>query len=610
VRRADWALLGTALVARALLGALRFAGDPERFVNREEAHNATAAWLFAHGHLLGDVMRVQYRSFCGGCSVVALAGAPFFALSDALWAWKLLALGWTAAIQLAGFAALRAAVNPAAGWAWLLLGLAPTPGGLDLSLMLWGNHQESALPVLLALWAQARGRAFAAGLGLGFALFFARTSAYAALVLVPLAFAGGRRAAAPTLAGLAVGAAPLLLPAADGDAGWYRFADAVLPTLEKAADRAGTLLLPHDFGVRAFLPLPHPDRLGSAWLAAAAASAVALVLWRRGRRVVALALAWVFAYTFTSFPIFLVNPRVPVNNVRYHAPWLFLLTLLVAAGAGVAWGRGRRVAAGAVVAALVLVDAGALLQVMSRPAPGWRDLPAPDPAGFVTTVAGRFPDVVSLGEPGAAADQPARLVARLRGLTLARRGAPPPAEGDGDALAGYGEALVEPCAPADAIRRALAPVPTPRLGQVGRGVALTLSFCRERTGEPAHLGDDLSPEHQLAVASLEGHALVDACGGPDHADVGALATCVGRGLQGVEPPRAVEITFGAGRAWGGGRGRATPPAAFLDALGLSPELRAAAAEGVAHVAAGSRQPALARERSGMRAPGVGPRVSE
>lgn len=585
-----WGLVA-AVVARFMLGALRFAGAPDRFVNREEAHNATSAWLFGHGELLGEVTRVQYREFCGGCSVVALLGAPLLATGDTLWRWKLLALGITGAIQVAGFFALRATTVPAAAWAWLLLSVVPPVGALDLSLMLWGNHQESALPVLLALWAYGRGATLWSGLALGFGVYFARTSAYAALVLLPLGFRGGPRPGLLGLLGFALGLAPAFLPAAGGDAGWYRFGEALVPTVEKIGDRAATLFLPDALAARAWLPVRSPSLLGWGWLGLVTASAALLLVARRGRVLLGLAGAWALAYTFTSFPIFLVNARVPVNNIRYHAPWLLVSTLLLAAGFGVAWSRGWRRTAGAGLAAVLLGNAWALVPQLRPPHPTASTLPATDAAGFVTTVAARFPD----RSPFADSSAPSPILMRLHGITAARLGEPAPSD-DATVLGGYGEALVDPCDGAPAIAAALLALPEAQRLPVGRGMGLTLSFCPRAAKEEGDLITALDAAVACAPCSLGGRRRLDDCGGPAETDTPALAGCVASALDGLPESTRHELAFGVGRAWVDTLRPPSARARFVEAFAAAPGLASAVAQGVDDPAGGSRQPALARDR--------------
>lgn len=597
MRRAEAWLVAAAVAARSSLAAWRFAGAPDRFLNREEAHNATAAWLFGHGELLGEVARVQYRDFCGGCSVVALLGAPLLAGGEALWRWKLLAIALTAAMQVVGFLALRAVASAPAAWAWLVLTTVPPVGALDLSLMLWGNHQESALFVLVALLAHGRRRPFAMGLALGFGVYFARTSAYAAVVLLPLAARAGARIGLLALAGFALGAAPLLVPAAGGDAGWYRFGDALVPTVEKLGDRAATLLRPSSFAARAWLPVKGPALLGWGWLGLLGASALGLVAARRARVVVALAGAWVLAYTFTSFPIFLVNARVPVNNIRYHSPWLFVGTLLLAAGFGEAWARGWRRSAGLLVALLVAGNAVALVPLLRAPSPTAATLPAVDCAGFVTTVAARFPDADALASTSEG--PPGQVLARLRGITAAHTGAPLPDEA---ALAGYGEALVEPCSGSAGVVGSLLDVPAAQRAAVGRGMGLTLSFCPRSPQEEEALLTALGAAVDCAPCSLGGRRLLDACGGPTAEDATALAGCVLDRLAGQPEALQRELAYGVGRAWVDALRPGSASAGFVSAFEGSPLLAEAVAAGVSDVSGGSHQPALARDRSGAPAP--------
>ncbi len=602
MRRGEAWLLAAAVTARGLVAAWRFAGSPERFVNREEAHNATAAWLFSQGAFLGDMATVQYRSFCGGCSVVSLAGAPLLGLSENLWTWKLLAIVWSAAIQVTGFLALRATTNAAAGWVWLLLCCAPPIGALDLSLMLWGNHQESGLFVLLALLAYARRRPFLMGLALGFGVYFARTSAYAAVVLLPLGLLAGRRSAVATFAGFLLGAAPLFVPAAGGDAGWYRFGEALVPTLDRIGDRASTILLPGGFASRAWLPLRQPLLFGALWLGLAAVCSGALLVWRRSRVLVGLALSWALAFTFTSFPIFLVKPSVPVNNIRYHSPWMLLLTLLLAAGLGEAWHRGWHRTATAAIAVVVLGNLGALSEVLVRPLARSAEVTAVDIAGFVTTVAARFDDPEAL-PTGLSHPLAEGLMARLRGLARSRARLPLPTGLSADELAGYGEGLVEPCSTAEVVVGLWEALPQEQRLPVSRGVGLTLSFCPRSMSEEYSLMLRLAMEAECAPCSLAGRRLLDNCTDPATSTLKHVNSCLGLWLGLRADIYQSELAYGLGRAWEDPGRTPDDRTRLLRTFAERPDLADQVSAGMRDASAGSRQPALARE--GMAA-GAGP----
>ncbi len=598
----DVVLLGTAVAARGALGLARYAATPERFRNFEEGYNATVAWVLAHGAAPAALLDLQYRSFCGGCTVVAVAGMPAMAATDRLWAWKLVPLFWTAATQLLGFFALDAWLGRAAAWAFVVLFALPPVGALDLSLMAWGNHQETALFAVLALGLLAKGRGAAAGFVLGFAVWFARTAAYEALVLLPLALTlRGQRLR--TLAAFAAGLALLALPAAGGDAGWYRMDEAVgadaAATLGK---RAATLLVPGPLAARLYLPLRDMAPAAGVLLVVAAAALTWASTARRARWVAALPLAYAAAFIGTRFPIFLIGAKVPVNNLRYHAPWAFALTLLVAAGVGVAWRAGRRRRAVFAAAVWAVANSVSLARVGWAPDPRAWTLPALDVPHFVATVAPRL--TAEAGRPAQARDAAAApttpagaLHARLHGLALGhavRAGeldaATAVAQLRGGEFGGYGEAVVVPCGTVAAAEAALAGVPVPERLAAERGAALTLSFCEESPPLAVRIPAFAVGTPGAPYASALGRALLDGCGGPRNAAGAALGGCLAAAAADLPD----EALFGAGRAWGDPMRDPGEVVAVAEALGArGPDF----ATGATDPTAGTRQPSFARENA-------------
>ena len=72
-------LLAALVFLRVTLLLLRAVSDPMRTWNLEESYNATEAWLLGHGVLWSELPTLQYRSFCGGCTVVSVVSAPVLA---------------------------------------------------------------------------------------------------------------------------------------------------------------------------------------------------------------------------------------------------------------------------------------------------------------------------------------------------------------------------------------------------------------------------------------------------------------------------------------------------------------------------------------------------
>lgn len=355
MKRTVLALVLAALV-RVGLDVLRLAGDPQRYANGEDAYNASAGWFIGHTGMWDQLFQLQYKAFCGGC-VVHMAAAAVL-IGDHVWTWRLVALAWTIAGLIAGFFAVDRWAGRAPAWAFVLLYCVPATGMSDLGLMSWGNHQESGVFVLLVLALVDRPVWSALVLGLG--VWFCRTTLYA-LVLLP--WLVWRRPWAMLAFGL--GCLPMLVPAAAGDRGSYDLAT-IHTSLDPAFlwTRLKPLLVPERLGVYLVPNAPNGAALATVELVAAA---VAVVL---ARRPIFPLLASVFAagWALSGFRIPRIVEDMGILQLRYHAPWMLLLVLLVASAAGTRVGK---VLVAAVLAAHL---AG---QVTSARPPRWDSLLAP-----------------------------------------------------------------------------------------------------------------------------------------------------------------------------------------------------------------------------------------
>lgn len=614
-----WTALAVSLLVgvRLTLDAARWLGDPARYWNWEEAYNAGVAWFSGHAGLRDQLLPLQYKAFCGGCTVVAALATPVFdAGGDHAVLWKGLALAWTAATLVAGFFALDRLSGRTAAWAWLALGAVPTPGQSDAGLMLWGNHQESALIVLVAVLAALEAPALVAGFCAGAALWFCRTTFYALPVLAALLASRGaslRDRIAGTL-GLAAGGALMLIPAGAGDWGGYRMSPLanLFPNgLEAAMDRLDLLLVPSELAARLYATVPSTDVQAGLWLVAVAVAAGLAIGDRsastRRFTFLAMALLYLLFYAASGFPVPPMRTNGPIVNLRYHAPWFFLGTALLAQGAGSALrARGaRRWVGGLALAVVIGSNLGAWVRMASawRPTPSPWSIPAVSFERFAWMATWRLSDG-TLTE--AASDDPAteHWLRRMEGFRVAarvQRGETTWEDGMTDlrprgsaAIAGFAQALTDPYTAWADLAKTNASLATRDPADslaLGRGMAANLAFgvtggapplpgVRPPTGDPrspeaidARLHDlltlaraGLAPDAPCPACGAVGAALLDVCRSGD--DGGTWGACVGDGLlrltggapSGAPPRRedpaapplahdlAAELAWGAGLA--------------------------------------------------------------
>ncbi|MFZ5480699.1 MAG: hypothetical protein ACOZNI_28315 [Myxococcota bacterium] len=416
------------LAARVALDLATLDASPARYVDDEDGYNAAVAWFVAHGGGWEHLLALQYRSFCGGCTTLAIAAAPVLSVfGDTLLAWKAVALAWTAAIGLAGFVSLDRHAGRFAGFAFLVAWAAAPSGLTDVSLMSWGNHAEVGLFVLVAL--ALFDRPFWCGLACGAGLWFARTGAWGA---VPIAVASlAKHRDWRLLAGLAIGAAPILIPAAPGDVGGLPARARGRIDLPHVLLRLRMLYDPAALGVRLFPGSAHATAASAAVLGAAAIGELAL-LARRRWLLASFLPAFTAAYAAMGYATLSDGGSTSVLALRYHAPFFQILPLITAAGAGAIAARSR-------LAAVVLVAVPVIAVAAARDLPRRGD--APGAAAYRGSAPSYFGDIAQarLGPDAVedvTSDDPAVLavVGRIRG---ARLGA-----GVAD-VAGFREALRE-----------------------------------------------------------------------------------------------------------------------------------------------------------------------
>ncbi|MCP4917237.1 MAG: hypothetical protein GY913_09960 [Proteobacteria bacterium] len=518
--RRDLLVLAVALVLRAALDLEWLARDPDAFVELEETWNASVAWMALNGDLGGSLLALQYKEFCGGCSVVAALGTFPLAAGDSLLAWKSQAFLWTAGITTCGFMALRNLVGSQAAWAWAALMALPTAGASAFGLVLFGNHHEVQLFVLAALWAWSSGRPLAVGLLLTIGAWFCRTGLFGVPIL--LASAWAHRDAPARLGrlalGVGLGALVFLLPSGSDGSGYH------LSSL--AADPVGRL-------VQLFHPAVLGDRLFAG--AGAGVGAVLLVSGLGGlayaRRPVLAGLAGAFALGFALVDVALPESRdvLVLMNGRYWGPWSTCLALGLAAGIGKAPSRWS------LLAVIPLMVSSAATRPMDAGSSSIAHHRATDLAFFASLATHRL-SVHDLADTAGATEREEDLLRLLEGIEAGR---------------------------------GLAELPHPIDGQLAFGIGL--QFARERL-EPSQLAEaeiylTLNPEHQVDVGRGMAANVLAHTGPGDHEpwlqaalgralvhQCGMKRDCLERSMR--ASPQPSELAWGYGLAL---RTRGEPP---------------------------------------------------
>lgn len=383
-----WTLAALALAALQLAAVFNPAIIE---VDSEEMFNAGQAWQMLECHL-GDAFRLQYRDFCGGCTLDALLGMGAFSLFGRSWlAWKLVPLVFAVAVLvLGGRAAERIAGRPAA-LAFLALVLLPPRTWLFLSGVAWGNHYEAGCLVLcglaLLLGAQRARGAVLAGAVLGLATWTGFAGSFGiAAALVWLALTSRRALLLPLLGGVACGLLPWAVQWLSS--GLHPFvtvyeSSEAAPALSRIPYKLSTLLWPRQ--LVALFGLPDAGLgwlLGWAWAAslAAAGAGLAVTLRREGRTSplggAALALAlfgglWLAMYCVVRFQVY--DPPAPEiaypTSARYAAPLYPLAFFALALAAGTLWNKGRRALCALLLAGPLLAGTLARAESVEDPFP-------------------------------------------------------------------------------------------------------------------------------------------------------------------------------------------------------------------------------------------------
>ena len=326
----------------------------------EELYNAAHAWMIAQGHG-GALWALQYRDFCGGCSLDAGVGALIFSLLPPRWlVWKLVPLLGLLLFAGLGARVLQRRQGLSAAWAFAALCLAPPRVWQHLSPIAWGNHVEAGIigaVALLALLSPSAWGPLLAGLAGGTALALSFSGAWVGLALGVLLL-GDRRphAIRNALLGFGLGLWPWI--ARYLSTGRHPFVTIyeegeALPSLARIPHKLATLLAPGQLA--ALFGDPGLPALGPLF----ALLCAGLLVWARREPAVRAVgvgiLAWLGVYLGVRFQVSdsdWRNPAVP-QSMRYAAPLYPLLLIGIAAALGALWQRSRAATVGLGLALLV-----------------------------------------------------------------------------------------------------------------------------------------------------------------------------------------------------------------------------------------------------------------
>lgn len=372
--------LAWVLAAFCVQAAMLFApGFLER--DPEELFTAGQAWLALHGDLPW-LLHMQYRPFCGGCTVHAVTAMGLFAALPPTWlTWKLIPLLWGASGMGIGFWVARREAGVAASRIFALLWLFPPLAFAHLSLVAWGNHFESGVLALaaagLALSPGGRWRRFGLGVLLGFSVYVSFSAGFT--VLACMGFVAWRERL--------TGVLPVLVGIPLGLLGWgvqwavagqqpfhtiYEAGESVPDPLRLPAE-LWTLLAPRQLASLLGVPI---EGVGLALGVAAGLSlsvGVGLAVWRGGdlaRLGVALLTCFLLVYGLTGFSVKVAESGfMYAGGLRYAAPLFPVAFLMLAAVAGRLWSRGRHLPAALLVAPLLLSGLWARAHVLGGAVP-------------------------------------------------------------------------------------------------------------------------------------------------------------------------------------------------------------------------------------------------
>ena len=347
-----WTLLWVLALFVLRLAALR---DPALFErDAEEGFSAAQGWMMRQGHLR-DLFFMQYRPYCGGCTLQAAAAAGLSILLPLSWiTFKLLPIGVWGLALACGQRWLHAVAGARSGVVFALLMLMPPRTPLVLSATGWANHMEAGCLAVALLAARGvrpvrgPGRAALVGLVGGVAVYTSFSGAFVAAGAVLVLVAALRRRGQAIAIGLLLVA---LVPAVGWTLQWGLSGNQPLhiiyaedewtPRLARVPAKLLTLVHPHQLTALVGHPAEQhgaPPWGPAAGLALLWAGVGALGVSARARGLhlpVGLALLWLLAYGLSGFSVQAPLPPELAypGGLRYAAAVLPLCAVIVASAA-------------------------------------------------------------------------------------------------------------------------------------------------------------------------------------------------------------------------------------------------------------------------------------
>ena len=328
-------------------------------LDQEELYNAAHGRLLQMGHW-ADLFTLQYRGYCGGCSINAALGAGFFNLfGPSIAVWKLVPITYSTILALLGSRILRIHVGLSAAVAFGLILIFPPPTYMELSLTAWGNHMESGVFAVVVLSAVLRLlhrpnhlNAILVGLSLALSLWVGFSSGFIAIATVCCLLWSRlyRQLASVILSASSVATLWVLQVESSASSAFETiyYAGESIPQLQRIPEKVWSLFAPRQ--LVALFGLKHsPLGWVLGWTSVASASIAAIYTWRKRviRPVFVFLLAFLAVYSLVRFTVWTPPaPEIsPPGSMRYAAPIYGFIFLLHAAGVGLLWNDRKRLIA-------------------------------------------------------------------------------------------------------------------------------------------------------------------------------------------------------------------------------------------------------------------------